>query len=209
MAQPPEFAWSDIEKALQQLAGMVNESAGSASDPSLRATLETMVNELNQGAQQFGVLLTKANAELAAERDSAGKFAHDVLAANEQLLQRAQDVVAKREAFQMPTAAEPEADPGPRLCRELLDRYGFDLSKSDQASVGWDTWFDASSSAISPPAGIKKAETVDEAEKEWQKLFESSLEQSKPPVSPPAKKTPQERTSWRIRMVHLARQSSR
>lgn len=187
MAEPPDIAWSDLEKAFQQLAGMVKETAGTTSDPSLRATLETMVNELTQGSQRFGVLLTEANAEIAAERASAGKFANDVLAANEQRLPRAEAVVAKREAFKMPTAAEPEADPGPRLCRELLDRYGFDMSNINRASLGWDTWLDATSAIMAPPP-VKKPETVDEAEKEWQKLFESSLQNDKLAAPPPKPK---------------------
>lgn len=196
------FDWAEIETALQELAVIVHESAVETGDIAMQNYLKSLASEIQQNTQQFGAALANCNGELDAEQKAAQSLAEQTVAECETQIAALQaEIDSQPPRVEPPPLAEPEADPGPRLSGELLDRYGIDWNDAAiRQSAGWQTWMESSGSQL--PAAELTPEAADAA---WRKHFDSTLASAPipqkpttapPPSEPPNSSTPEREPGW-------------
>lgn len=203
MNPQPEFAWADVEKAIHQLAGMLDESTKNVTNPNLRGFVENLSTTVKQNVADLGQAISKFETEAATKRAEIEKYANEVLVENQSLLDQARAYFANLKPSAAPAAVEPETEPGSRLRRELLERYGLpDSAPADSArSRNWESWFDSTTDAGSdarPPS------TAAQPENAWKPFFQdaSPAAPAKTEIPKPAdsqddgSKTEAERQGW-------------
>lgn len=199
MSEPAKIEWKDVEKAIKDVISLLDETAKTAKTPESKALGENLAAVMRQNSQEMNEAYAQLNATIYTEQ-----------AALESKIRQAMDEQQKAfdaakvafDALPKPPApaelVEPDANPGPRLRRELLDRYGKrGTAKPGEPTKGFDTWLGSSSvvpadsgAAPKPAAPAKPPEPADDLEQAWMPFFNKGTAPPPPtptsPVPPPA-----------------------
>lgn len=201
MSEPTHYDWTDVEKLIQWLASTLDQSAATATGLDDKVMSENLAALLRHHSQEFGDTLAQHNAVVATEKANIEKLIQQAMADQQQAMAAAEKAYAAQPAAPVATGALriPEADPGPRLRRGLLNRYGKrQATKPGEGPAGFETWLGSSmvmpaaesAERLAPvPSGdstpVGAGDPVDPFEKAWMPFFdESTPPAAEPPPNP-------------------------
>lgn len=191
MSEPEKIVWKDVEKAIKDVVSLLDETAKSAKTLETRALGENLAAAMRENSQELNAAYAQLNATIGTEQAALESKIRQAM--DEQ--QKAFDAAKKTfDALPKPPAPAqlvvPEAAPGPRLRRELLDRYGKrQAAKPGERPAGFDTWLGSSSvvpadsgTAPKPATPPKPPEPPDDLEQAWMPYFNKGT--APPPTQP-------------------------